>query len=249
MVLAGSPGVVAAVVLLAVLIVPVGPVVAAVVAVAVGAAMAAVTWWRAPAMLLGALGARPVDQDRWPRPFVLVDGLCATMGLSPPALAVVDDPSADAMAVGTTAASAVIVVTSGLLERLGSVELEGVLAHELSHVKGGDVALSTVAATLALPFARVGDPGDLVRRLRGRGRELVTDQRAVAVTRYPPGLRAALSTMSLAGPEGTAGLLDSAAGRATRWLWTVPLGPAPEGEALVGNLDAVDVRMAALDEL
>lgn len=250
MAVAAVPGTVMAVVLLAILVVPVGPVVAVVVAAVVGVATAAASWRRAPGAVLRALGARPVDGNEWPRPVGLVEGLCATMGLSTPTLAVVDDPAADALAVGTGPATATVVLTRGLLEQLGPVELEGVLAHELSHVKHGDVALSTVLSALALPLARFGDPGELVRRVRGRGLELATDQRAVAVTRYPPGLRAGLATMAESVEPGAGGgMLATRAGRATRWLWTVPLGPAPEGEALVGALDAAEVRMAALDEL
>lgn len=252
--LAAAPGAVLALVLVAALVVPAGPVLAVLVAVVLGAGAALLVWVRAPGALRRALGAVAVDEDAWPRPFGLVEGLCATMGLSPPALAVVDDPAADALSIGTSPASATIVVTTGLLQHLGPVELEGVLAHELSHLRSGDVARSTIAAALALPLARVGDPGDLVHRLCGRGRELATDQRAVAVTRYPPGLRAALASMAYPA-EGAGGmdppgaLAGSAAGRATRWLWTVALGPPPQGEELVGNLDVVDVRMAALDEL
>lgn len=248
--LAAVPGVVLAVVLVAALIVPAGPVVAVVVAVVVGAAASGGLWAWSPRLLLRALGARPAAEDRWPRPFGLVEGLCATMGLSAPMLAVVDADVADALAVGTAAGSTTVVVTTGLLERLDPVALEGVLAHELTHVKRGDVALGSVAAMLALPLARLGDPGDLVHRVRGRGCELDTDQRAVAVTRYPPGLRAALATMAAtAGPGGSDGLVASPAGRATRWLWTVPLGAPPTGDALIGELDAAEVRMAALDEL
>lgn len=250
------PAVMATVIVAGALFVPTGPVVAVVVAVVIGTAIGMLTWRWAPSAVLRALGARDADEDAWPRPYNLVDGLCATMGLPPPALVVVDEHTPGAMAVATGASSATLVLTSGLLERLGPVELEGVLAHELSHVKHGDAAVSTVAAALLLPAARIGDPGELVHRLRGRGLELATDQRAVAVTRYPPGLRAGLAIMAEAvsgtaagdGSSPGAGLWSTPAGRATRWLWTVPLGPAPDADALVGELDAADVRMAALDE-
>ncbi|MDA8072744.1 MAG: M48 family metalloprotease [Actinomycetota bacterium] len=242
-------------VLTAALAVPLGAVLAVVVGVVVGVGVSLALWRRAPAMLLRALGAEPAAEEQWPRPFGLVDGLCASMGLAGPALWVLDDPSANALVVGTWCGSAVLVVTSGLLTRLDPVQLEGVLAHELVHLKRGDVVVGTMAAVLVLPFAGVLDVGRLVHRLRGRGNELATDQLAVAVTRYPPGLRHGLETMvamcDAGGPAPAARptLQATAVGRSTRWLWTVALGPAPRGATAVGELDAPDVRMAALDEL
>lgn len=241
-------------VLTAALAVPVGAALAAAVGVVVGVGVSLALWRRAPRMLLRALGAQPAEEDEWPRPFGLLDGLCASMGLGGPALWVLDDPSANALVVGTWSGSAVLVVTSGLLTRLDPVQLEGVLAHELVHVKRGDVVVGTMAALLALPFAGVLDVGRLVHRLRGPGNELATDQLAVTVTRYPPGLRHGLEVM-VTSPggrlaDGTRSVLDATAvGRCTRWLWTVALGPLPEGDAAVGELDSPDVRMAALDEL
>ncbi|MDA8267596.1 MAG: M48 family metalloprotease, partial [Actinomycetota bacterium] len=189
--------------------------------------------------------------------------------------------------VGTRPGSSVLVVTTGLVQRLDPVQLEGVLAHELTHMKHGDVAVGTVAAAVVLPLAGMIDLGGVVHHLRGRGTELLTDRRAVGVTRYPPALRSALAIMvgsgsepaaAVAGPHrppssepagtahpgaahasssdgvgtapgGASGLAATAAGRATRWLWTVALGPSPQGPALIGELDAPEVRMAALDEL
>ncbi len=286
--LAAVPGVVIGVLVLVVVGVAVGWPVAAGPALAAGVVVGIATWWRAPAAILRSLGARPADEDHWPRPFGIVDGLCATMGLSPPDLWLVEDESANAMAVGTRPGSSVLVVTTGLVQRLDPVQLEGVLAHELTHMKHGDVAVGTVAAAVVLPLAGMIDPGGVVHHLRGRGTELLTDRRAVGVTRYPPALRSALAIMvgsgsepaaaAVAGPHrppssepagtahpgaahasssdgvgtapgGASGLAATAAGRATRWLWTVALGPSPQGPALTGELDAPEVRMAALDEL
>ena len=224
-------------------------------AVIVGVVGSLATWSSASGAILRSLGARRGDESRWPRPFGIVEGLCATMGLSVPELWVVDDPAADALVVGTSPARAALVLTTGLLDLLDPVQLEAVLAHELSHVKSGDVAVGTVAAALALPVAGMGGAADLVHRIRGHGAELLTDRRAVGVTRYPPALSAALVAMAAtidAPPKAgalPAGVRATAAGRATGWLWTVALGPSPTGDALVGELDVPEVRIAALDEL
>lgn len=240
------PGLVVTLVILGILVVPAGLLIGAVVGVVLGVVSSAAIWRRSPVTLLGALGAQPADEERWPRPFGLIDGLCATMGLTAPTVWVVDDGCADAMVVGTSPRSVALVVTTGLLDRLDPVQLEGVLAHELSHVKHGDVALGTVAAVLVLPLAGFGDVGRLVHRWRGRGVELRTDLSAVGVTRYPPGLQSALQEMLL---PASSSLASTAAGRATRWLWTVALGPGVHGEDLIGELDAGEVRVAALDEM
>ncbi len=105
-----------------------------------------------------------------PRAANLVDGLCATMGLPLPGMVLLDDPFRGALALGRNEQTATLVLTTGLLRALDPVELEGVLAHELSHVKSGDMASATMAAAVVLPFAPLwsGSP-ELVRRLAGSG--------------------------------------------------------------------------------
>ena len=194
--LCALPAIVVLVVVVVVLT-AVGLVVVGVVAgVLAGAATALALWWGATGLLLRALGACPGD-DEIARAENLVDGLCASMGVAAPDLAVVDEAARDALAVGRRNGAATIVVTSGLLRALDPVSLEAVLAHELTHVRRGDIAPATMAAAVCLPFAAVvpGTPG-LVHTLAGRGREFDTDQMAVTVTRYPPGLRDALALMA-----------------------------------------------------
>jgi len=147
-------------------------------------------WRSAPGRVLAALGATPSVEVDHPRLHNLVDGLCATMGLDRPAISVVESDVPNALALGRDQKSAILVVTSGLEESLGLVELEGVLAHELVHIKRNDTVLSAVAVVVALPWAVVrGTPAgiDTVHHLVGRGREFSADQRAALSDGYRVG--------------------------------------------------------------
>lgn len=226
---------------------------------AAGAVVSFSVWLGATSVLLRSLRAREAEDDDVPRAYNLVEGLCATMGLPLPAIWVLDDPALDALALGRGPRTAALVLTTGLSESLDPVALEGVIAHELTHVKNCDIAPATVSAALFLPLAvLVPGLGRAVHALAGRGREFHTDRLAVGVTRYPPGLRDALSAM-IEGPLPAPGsaLSNRPGARVTRWLWTVAL-PAParspgttgwtDPQHVVGELDAAAVRIAALDE-
>jgi len=242
----GVLGVLAGVVLTVLGLVLIGVVVLVVLVVGGAAWM----WRTAPGTVLGALGANPsVESDR-PRLHNLVDGLCATMGLDRPAIAVVESEIPNALAVGRDPKSATLVVTSGLDRALTLVELEGVLAHELVHIKRNDTAVSAVAILVAVPWAVVrGTPAGVaaVHGLVGRGREFSADQRAALVVRYPTGIGSALgrmvevTTADAVWPPVTGRVADL-----TRWLWVDPMAGAVTGGPSEGNLDDTRVRAAAL---
>ncbi len=214
------------------------------------AACAAWIWRTAPGIVQSALGAVPSREEDRPRLHNLVDGLCATMGLDRPAIAVIDSEVPNALALGRDSKSATLVVTSGLEGSLGLVELEGVLAHELVHIKRNDIVLSSAAVLVALPWAVLrGTPvgADTVHTLVGRGREFSADQRAALIVRYPAGIASALQVMS--GHAVAGSTWPSAPGRIaalTRWLWVDPMVGAPASESSEGNLDDTRVRAAAL---
>jgi heat shock protein HtpX len=101
-------------------------------------------------------GARRVERkEEAPELWRKVENLSITAGLPMPRLFVVQDESPNAFAAGRKPEQAVVAVTSGLLERLDEEELEGVLAHELSHIRNYDVRLMTYAAVLAGSVAMI----------------------------------------------------------------------------------------------
>lgn len=222
---------------------------AALVVVAVGIVLW--LWQSAPRAVLRAVGARPAHEWEHPRLCNLVDGLCATMGLPAPAICVVDSPVPNAMSIGHDPGSATLVVTSGLDATLTLVELEGVLAHELVHVKRHDTVLAGVAVVTTAPLSAItGTAGgaDRVHRLIGKGREFDADQRAARVVRYPPGIGSALDAMVELSDPPAAPTWPPGGGRIaalTRWLWIDPMAGAPVGESVEGNLDDTRVRAAA----
>jgi heat shock protein HtpX len=87
----------------------------------------------------------------------LVDGLCIAAGLPKPGVYVIEDPAPNAFATGRNPEHAAIAVTTGLLEKLNRVELEGVVAHELGHIKNYDILVSTLAVTMVGTVALLAD--------------------------------------------------------------------------------------------
>ena len=217
-----------------------GALVSVVVGLVVGAVAGAGTglavWWGGAGAAVRLTGARVVGVDEQPRAHNLIDGLCAASGIPKPTLRIVDDQVPNAMAVGVHPRRATIVVTTGLVSSLARIELEAVLAHELSHVKTGDILPGTVAvpslgavavlfpAAARLPFWGAGDQ-----------REPLADLAAVDLTRYPPGLISALQKIA-AGPRQSARSRRARA-RATDHLWIFAQGRP------------LDERLQALREL
>lgn len=167
------------------------PLVGIIVAGAAAAGVVAFLVSRADAYALSRCGAVPADPVAHARFHNVVEGLCVAAGLPKPALLVVDGEAApNALALGRDPRRASIVVTSGLLEKLTRIELEGVVAHELTHVKSADTLVSTVAVGTVGRFA----PG-LVTKAIGGSRETLADVTGVSLTRYPPGLISALEKL------------------------------------------------------
>ncbi len=122
-------------------------------------AMAFASYWKADSIALAVSRAKPADPQQYQRLHNLVEGLCIAGGLPKPRVFIVEDPAPNAFATGRNPKHAAIAVTTGLLEKLNRVELEGVIAHELSHVRNYDILVSTLAVTLVGSIALLSSIG------------------------------------------------------------------------------------------
>jgi heat shock protein HtpX len=118
------------------------------------------SYWWSDSLVLSMSGARPADKDAGPRDaYILnaVEGLAIAAGLPAPKAYVIDDPAPNAFATGRDPQHAAVAVTTGLLDKLDRQELEGVIAHELSHVRNRDTLVTTVAVVLAGTIVLLSD--------------------------------------------------------------------------------------------
>lgn len=202
------------------------PIVAVTLGALVALTVAAMAWWGSIPLALRLLGAEPADPVTHARLFNLIESLGANAGVPQPDLFVVADPGLNALTMGRFPRDAILVVTSGLLEQLDRIELEAVLAHELSHIRSDDILTATLAVGL---FGVLGGPA---RAATGRGpgallgyalmpvsavaglglrlsidrhREEMADVAGVHLTRYPPALVSALDKMQRTGTVVGAG--------------------------------------------
>ena len=105
-------------------------------------------YWNSDKVVVAMAGAKPADPKQYADLHNMVENLAITAGLPKPKLYIIDDPAPNAFATGRNAEHAVVAVTTGLLAIMEKSELEGVLAHELSHVGNRDMLVSTVAVVL-----------------------------------------------------------------------------------------------------
>ena len=261
-----------------------------VIALIVALVAALASYWKSDAIALAMSHAKPADPVEYARLHNVVEGLCIAAGLPKPRLYVITDEAPNAFATGRNPRHAALAVTTGLLEKMNRIELEGVLAHELSHIKNYDILVSTLAVTMVGIVALLSDwafrfiwwgggrrsrrDGDnagagaivavigfatlilmpIVAKLMqfaiSRRREALADVSGVAMTRYPPGLIAALEKLR---DDKT---VVHSGSRATAHLWIEAPVAREESEgklAWVGRLfdthPPLDERIAALREL
>jgi heat shock protein HtpX len=201
-------------------------------------------WQQAESRTLNLLGARPADPVAHARLFNIVDGLCTAAGLPRPRLFTLAQQAPNALTFGRDPRRGCLVVTDGLLAKLNRIELEAVVAHELSHLRAADTRPPTLALALCGRRAAgslAATATWLVRWVSDPRREEVADVAGVSLTRYPPGLISALERMQADADR------VSAVPEATASLWLGPLAPAGEGED--ENERRVDARIGALREL
>jgi len=227
--------------------------------------------------------ARPASREEYPKLHNVVEGLCIAAGMPVPAIYVIPEQAPNAFATGRDPEHASIAVTEGLLQMMNRVELEGVVAHELSHVKNRDILVGTLAATLvgvvvllagwmrwglfwggrgrdrgggnpiilgiallAMIVAPLG--AQLIRFAVSRRREYLADADGALLSRYPPGLAAALRKIG----ESTNTM--QVANNATAHLWfSQPSRAVGEGHSRVERLFSthppIEDRIRALEEM
>ena len=132
---------------------------ASVLALVIAAVMAFTSYWKSDSIALKVSRAVPADPETYQRLHNLVEGLCIAGGLPKPKVYIINDPAPNAFATGRNPQHAAIAVTTGLLEKMNRVELEGVVAHELSHIRNYDILVSTIAVTLVGSIAIMTDLG------------------------------------------------------------------------------------------
>jgi heat shock protein HtpX len=263
-----------------------------VIAVLIAGGSAALSYWKSDAVALAVSRARPATVEEYPRLHNVVEGLCIAGGLPKPRIYIVDDPSPNAFATGRNPKHAAIAVTSWLLERMNRVELEGVIAHELSHIKNYDILVSTLAVTMVGVIAIAADVGvrfmwfgmgrsrnndndnggggalailavlgfallilsPIIARVMqaavSRKRETLADVSGVELTRYPPGLIAALEKLK---DDYT---VVGSTSHATAHLWIEQPQAVDEGEGRIARINRMfnthpplEERIALLREL
>ena len=116
------------------------------IAVAISLITSLTSYWNSDKIVLSMNKARPADEIEHRKVANALEGVCIAAGIDVPKLYVMDDPSPNAFATGRNPKHAVVCVTTGLLEKLDYYQLEGVLAHEVAHIKNYDILLSTVAS-------------------------------------------------------------------------------------------------------
>jgi len=129
----------------------------------------AVTYFAADSMILAVSGAREARKDEFPYLVNVVEGLSIAAGVPMPRIYVVDDPAPNAFAVGISPEKASVAFTTGLLNMMNRAELEGVAAHELSHIKNLDSRMATIAVAMVGLVAILSDIGLRSMFWGGRG--------------------------------------------------------------------------------
>ncbi len=141
----------------------------AVIAFGVAFAMNMVSYWFSDRIVLAMYRARVVSEAEAPDLYAIVATLSQRASIPMPRVYIIENDSPNAFATGRNPEHAVVAVTTGILRILGREELEGVLGHELSHVKHRDILISTIAATLAGAITMVASWAQVFAFLRRQG--------------------------------------------------------------------------------
>ena len=204
-----------------------------IVALVIAAVMNFGSYWFSDSIVLKMYQAQPVTRAEAPLLYDAVDALAAKAGIPMPKLYVIPTQTPNAFATGRNENHSAVAVTAGLLNLMNREELEGVIAHELSHIKHRDILISTMAATIASAvvllsrwsvFFGSGDDGAAVRAVA------VAIVAPVAATLVQMAISRSREHEADAGSAGITGnpeALASALGKLSRMARQAPLGANP----------------------
>jgi heat shock protein HtpX len=119
--------------------------------------MTAGSYYYSDRVVLAMSRARPVEKAEFPYLYNVVEGLALAAGIPAPRCYIIEDTAPNAFATGRNPEHSVVVVTTGLLEKLNRLELEGVVAHEMSHIKNYDILLQTLTVLMVGVVALLSD--------------------------------------------------------------------------------------------
>ncbi len=195
--------------------------------------MNVIGYWYSDKIVLRLAGAQPARRDEFFDLYTVTENLAITAGLPMPKIYVINDPAPNAFATGRDKNHAVVAVTSGLLATLNRTELEGVIAHELSHIGNRDILLSTIVVVLVGLVAIMSDLFLRAQFFRSRDRgnragailmlagvilallsPIIATLIQLAISRKREFLADSSSALLTRYPEGLANALEKIAGRA-----------------------------------
>lgn len=113
------------------------------------------SYWFSDKIVLMMYGAKPITEQEAPQLYSMVDRLTRNAGIPMPKLYIINEGTPNAFATGRNPSHAAVAVTEGLMNILDSEEVEGVIAHELAHVKNRDILIGTIAATFVAAIMRL----------------------------------------------------------------------------------------------
>ncbi|MGB9006639.1 MAG: zinc metalloprotease HtpX [Candidatus Aminicenantales bacterium] len=119
--------------------------------------MAFISYWSSDKIVLAISRARPVSKEEYPYLYNVVEGLAIAAGIPAPQCYVIDDTAPNAFATGRNPKNSVICVTTGLLQKMNRAELEGVIGHEMSHIRNYDILLQTLTVVMIGVVALLSD--------------------------------------------------------------------------------------------
>lgn len=233
------------------------------------------TFWFSDKIVLKMTGAEPLTREQAPHLYAMVERLSARARIPVPRLYVVRDPSPNAFATGRSPQHGVVAVNQGLLDILDRDEVEGVIAHEIAHIKHRDTLTSAVAATMAgaissiaqiAMFASLFGGNDeegqnpfvallamlvapiaatLIQLAVSRAREFEADRTAAELTGSPRGLQRALLKLE----RGAQAVPSTMSPSAAHLCIVNPLAGAGGFAALFSTHPPIAVRVQKLEEL